>query len=103
MMGLSLHNTLAVLEGYFGKKSPFIRTPKFNLTEKNHNWRTNFYVNSKISSLSIFEFIFMFFFGWACVQDVFLKDIPMFVFHSLLTFGFASLNWFSLKHHFFYQ
>jgi cellulose synthase/poly-beta-1,6-N-acetylglucosamine synthase-like glycosyltransferase len=103
MMGLSLHNTLAVLEGYFGKKSPFIRTPKFNLTEKNRNWKTNFYVNSKVSSLLIFEFIFMFFFGWACVQDIFLRDVPMFVFHSLLTFGFASLNWFSLKHHFFYQ
>lgn len=103
MMGLSLHNALAVLEGYFGKKSPFIRTPKFNLSEKNASWKSNFYVNSNISSLSVFEFIFMFFFAWACFNDVILKDVPMLVFHSLLTFGFASLNWYSLKHHFFYQ
>ncbi len=103
MMGLSLHNALAVLEGYFGKKSPFIRTPKFNLSEKNGSWKSNFYVNSNISSLSVFEFIFMFFFAWACFNDVILKDVPMFIFHSLLTFGFASLNWYSLKHHFFYQ
>ena len=31
-MGLSLHNAMAVLEGYIGKKSAFIRTPKFNLS-----------------------------------------------------------------------
>jgi hypothetical protein len=27
-MGMSLHNALAVIEGYSGKKTPFIRTPK---------------------------------------------------------------------------
>ena len=30
-MGFSLHNTIAVLEGHFGKKSEFVRTPKFNI------------------------------------------------------------------------
>jgi hypothetical protein len=31
-MGLSLHNALAVLEGYGNRKTPFVRTPKFNAT-----------------------------------------------------------------------
>ena len=31
-MGFSVHNTVAVLEGHFGKKSDFIRTPKFNIS-----------------------------------------------------------------------
>ncbi|MGH2642476.1 MAG: glycosyltransferase, partial [Chitinophagaceae bacterium] len=30
-MGLSLHNSVAVTAGWLGKKSAFIRTPKFNL------------------------------------------------------------------------
>ena len=30
-MGLSWHNSLAVVEGYIGKKTPFVRTPKFAL------------------------------------------------------------------------
>ena len=30
-MGFSLHNTIAVLEGHLGKKSEFVRTPKFNI------------------------------------------------------------------------
>jgi hypothetical protein len=34
-MGLSLSNTVAVLEGYLGIKSSFVRTPKFNVAKKN--------------------------------------------------------------------
>ena len=30
-MGFSLHNSIAVLEGHFGKRSDFVRTPKFNI------------------------------------------------------------------------
>src|SRR5690606_37074111 len=30
-MGFSLHNTVAIIEGHLGKKSEFIRTPKFNI------------------------------------------------------------------------
>ena len=30
-LGFTLHNVIAVLEGYFGKKSEFVRTPKFNI------------------------------------------------------------------------
>ncbi len=30
-MGLSLHNSIAVLQGYLCKKSPFVRTPKINI------------------------------------------------------------------------
>jgi cellulose synthase/poly-beta-1,6-N-acetylglucosamine synthase-like glycosyltransferase len=42
-MGLSLHNAIAVIEGYMGKKSPFIRTPKFNLLESKDTWQKNKY------------------------------------------------------------
>src|SRR5690606_37621421 len=29
-MGFSLHNSMAVMEGHIGKRSDFIRTPKYN-------------------------------------------------------------------------
>jgi hypothetical protein len=32
--GISLSNALAVTEGWMDKKSAFIRTPKFNITDK---------------------------------------------------------------------
>ena len=33
-MGLALNNSVAVLEGYLGIKSSFVRTPKFNVNVK---------------------------------------------------------------------
>jgi hypothetical protein len=34
LMGLSLHNSIAVFEGYIGKRTPFVGTPKFNIKSK---------------------------------------------------------------------
>src|SRR5690606_28849193 len=47
-MGLALHNSLAVAEGLLGKKSPFVRTPKFNLEQQNSHWKTNTYLSLKM-------------------------------------------------------
>ncbi len=42
--GLSLNNTVAVLEGLFGKgHGKFVRTPKFNLTNFKGNWANSLY------------------------------------------------------------
>lgn len=47
-MGLSLNNTKAVLEGLINKKSEFVRTPKFKITDKNHSWHDKKYLTKKI-------------------------------------------------------
>ena len=46
-MGLSLHNAVAVIEGLLGVKSPFLRTPKFNVTNARETLKRNVYVPSK--------------------------------------------------------
>src|SRR5690606_28055448 len=43
-MGLSLHDTVAVVEGWLGVKSPFKRTPKFNLVKQRDPWTNNAYL-----------------------------------------------------------
>ena len=40
-MGFSLHNTIAVLEGHLGKKSEFVRTPKFNMSKFKDNQKNS--------------------------------------------------------------
>jgi len=52
-MGLSLHNSIAVLEGHFKKKSAFIRTPKFNTILKG-----NTYINKEFNATNIIVFLF---------------------------------------------
>jgi hypothetical protein len=55
MMGLALHNTIAVIEGYAGRKTPFVRTPKFNVTASTDSWDANKYVSHKLGWLAIAE------------------------------------------------
>jgi hypothetical protein len=63
-MGLSLHNTIAVFEGYIGKKTEFVRTPKFNINKKNDEWRGNKYLKYNVSLLTIFEIGMIVYFLW---------------------------------------
>ena len=51
VMGFSIHNSIAVLEGYVGKKSSFVRTPKFNKSKM----KDNKYTIKKISFYSFIE------------------------------------------------
>ena len=43
-LGFSLHNTVAVLEGHLGKRSEFVRTPKFNINSIKDTWKGNKYL-----------------------------------------------------------
>ena len=54
-MGFSLHNTIAVLEGHLGKKSEFVRTPKFNINSLKDNWKKNIYIKKKPSIHVVLE------------------------------------------------
>ena len=89
-MGLSLHNSLAVLEGFMGKKSPFLRTPKFNVATGSNlkKWASNSYLRSSISLLSIFEFIFAMYFMTGIYMAFKFNDYGLLPFHIMLTFGY---------------
>lgn len=97
-MGLSLHNALAVLEGYIGKKTPFIRTPKFAIKDVKDNWTKKKYVSTKISFLTILEGILTAYFAVAIGIAVYLQDYSLIPFHALLTFGFGLVFYFSVRH-----
>jgi cellulose synthase/poly-beta-1,6-N-acetylglucosamine synthase-like glycosyltransferase len=54
--GISVNNSIAVFEAMLGKRSAFMRTPKFGIVEKNENWHTKKYVLpfTKTTLLEIF-------------------------------------------------
>jgi len=92
-MGFSLHNTIAVLEGHVGKKSDFIRTPKFNIKTIKDSWKKNKYINKKPSVHVILEgFLAIYFiFGMysAFVVGDQGGDFGLFPFHFMLFMGFS--------------
>lgn len=92
-MGFSLHNSIAVLEGHWGKKSEFVRTPKFNIAKYKDNWKNNKYMKRNISVHVIFEGILMLYFGFGMYSAFIVGnqggDFGLFPFHLMLFVGFG--------------
>ncbi len=97
-MGLSLHNTIAVIEGYIGRKTPFVRTPKLNVNQSSDSWKENIYVIKKINPLSFLEALLAAYFTFGVVLSFHFKDFYLLLFHTFLAFGFASVAYYSIKH-----
>ena len=92
-MGFSLHNSIAVLEGHFGKRSEFVRTPKFNISSLKDSWKNNKYISKKVSLHVIFEGILMLYFGFGMYSAFIVGnqggDFGLFPFHLMLFLGFG--------------
>lgn len=95
-MGLSLSNTVAVLEGYLGIKSSFVRTPKFNVSTKKDATK-NKYDKKSISLITIGEGLLMALFGFTAINRAIYGDLGMVVFHSMLTIGYGVVFFNTLK------
>jgi cellulose synthase/poly-beta-1,6-N-acetylglucosamine synthase-like glycosyltransferase len=54
--GMSVNNTVAVFDAFFGKKNEFLRTPKFGIVKKTDDWRDKVYALpfTKTTLLEIF-------------------------------------------------
>lgn len=96
-MGLSLHNGIAVLEGFFGRKTPFIRTPKFNATNDDAGNKNNSYVKYKLEFSTVAELLLGMYFIVAMIVGIYLKDYGMFIFHAMLAIGFITVSYQSFR------
>ncbi len=92
-MGFSLHNTIAVLEGHFGKKSEFVRTPKFNIKSLTDGWKNNKYIKKKPSMNVIIEGLLVIYFAFGMYSAFIVGDqggdFGLFPFHLMLFVGFG--------------
>ncbi len=96
-MGLAFHNAIAVLEGYLGFKSPFIRTPKFNVINSGDKWEGNKYIIPKITFSTFLEGLFCIYFIFGIVSGFRLGDFGLIFFHLMLAVGFGSVFILSIK------
>jgi cellulose synthase/poly-beta-1,6-N-acetylglucosamine synthase-like glycosyltransferase len=95
-MALSLSNAVAVIEGYLGIKSSFVRTPKFNVLIKTE-FKGNKYDKKSLSIINILEGLLMLVFGFTAVQRAVYGDLGMVPFHLMLTCGFGIIFFSTLK------
>lgn len=97
-MGLSLHNSIAVIEGWIGRKTPFVRTPKFNINEKNESWTENKYNVKKISVLTLLEGVLLIYFLFTFVQCLRYNDYGMMPMVLFLIVGYSIIFFNSIFH-----
>ena len=92
-MGFSLHNSIAVIEGHFGKRSEFVRTPKFNISSIKDSWKGNKYLRKNLSPHVIIEGLLMLYFGFGLYSAFVVGDqggdFGLFPFHLMLCIGFG--------------
>lgn len=96
-MGFSLHNSIAVLEGLFGKKSAFIRTPKFNVEALKEKWTQNVYIAHTISKNVLIEGFLILYFLFGLLLGFYLNDFGFLPLHLMLLFGFSFVFYKSIK------
>lgn len=92
-MGFSLHNSIAVLEGHAGKRSEFVRTPKFNISSIKDTWKGNKYLRKTMSLNVIVEGFLMLYFAFGLYSAFVVGDqggdFGLFPFHLMLFLGFG--------------
>lgn len=96
-MGLSLHNALAVAEGLLGFKSPFLRTPKFNVTNAKVKWNKNKYINAKVNPIVILETLLALYFIYGIYVGLHLGNFGLVLFHLMLALGFGTVAYYSFR------
>jgi cellulose synthase/poly-beta-1,6-N-acetylglucosamine synthase-like glycosyltransferase len=97
-MGLSLHNAIAVMEGYLGRKTPFIRTPKFNIRQAQDRWQANRYLGSRLSGLTVLEGLLCLYFLGGIYLGIYFGDFGLIPFHLMVAFGFGCVFYYSVAH-----
>jgi hypothetical protein len=96
-MGLAFHNALAVIQGFAGKKSAFIRTPKYGNISKNKSIFQSAYFSKRLDLVSLGEgflslyFIFAVYYGWKHQMNEFL------LFHMMLAVGYFTLFLYAIR------
>ena len=95
-MALGLSNAVAVIEGYLGIKSSFVRTPKFNVAKKDE-FKGNKYDKKSLSIINILEGTFMVVFGFTAVNRTIYGDLGMVPFHVMLAVGYGIIFFNTLK------
>jgi hypothetical protein len=92
-MGLSVQNAIAVLQGFFGKTSVFVRPPKAAITAAQNNT----YLSKGFNGINSLEVaVFCYFFYGICLS-IYLNDYFMMLFFVMITYGLGFILFHSVQ------
>ena len=88
-MGFSMNNSVAVIQGHLGKKSEFVRTPKFNVQAIGKSWKQNKYLSRNLSKTTIMEALLIGYFAFGLYSAHKLEDYGLYPYHAMFLLGFS--------------
>ena len=98
-MGLTLHNARAVLLGYSGQQSAFIRTPKLGIVRREGGWRGRRYrTGDLLDGLTLTEGLLALYFAFGIGAGLYFGDWGLIPFHLMLTVGYGLIFLYSVRH-----
>ena len=99
-MGLSLHNGIAVLQGFWGKRSEFVRTPKFAVSgaQSMQKVANNVYRGSRLSWITVGEGVLALAFATALIVGLTSGYTFFTLFHAMLAVGYGTIFGYTLRH-----
>jgi cellulose synthase/poly-beta-1,6-N-acetylglucosamine synthase-like glycosyltransferase len=97
-MGLCVHNSIAVLQAWFGIKTAFIRTPKLNLIGSKTNNQNLSKLPLRLSLVQIFEALLLVYAIIGLLLGITFREFGLFPFHLMLTFGLGYVLILSIIH-----
>ena len=97
-MGLSLHNAIAVVQGWIGKKTAFIRTPKFGINTGADQFKKKAYSSGKLGWATFAEGVLTIYFSLAVYVAYMTGQNAFILYHTLLALGFGVIFYYSVKH-----
>jgi cellulose synthase/poly-beta-1,6-N-acetylglucosamine synthase-like glycosyltransferase len=96
-MGIAFHNSIAVLQGFLGRKSGFVRTPKYGVTTKGEKIQSKTYLSKKLDWVSIGEGILFVYFTVAMISGILLHMKAFVLMHLMLAIGYLMLFYYAIK------
>lgn len=96
-MGLSLHNSRAVWLGFLGKRTAFVRTPKFNLLKAGDKISDSSYLRNSLTPVTVIEGLLCLYFLFAILISSYLGNFRFMLFHLMLMLGYGAIFYFSVR------
>jgi hypothetical protein len=95
---MSVNNSQAVVEAWLGKKSPFIRTPKYRIVERGESWTRKRY-RAPVSWTAVGEIVMALWTFAGLAYAIVTREYGATPFLVLFGTGYALVAAYSIRHH----
>ncbi|MEO8795248.1 MAG: glycosyltransferase [Daejeonella sp.] len=96
-LGMSYHNSTAIFQGVIGKKTSFIRTPKFKIVNGKSSANSAVYLSRNNLYKELPEIILFFYFLFAVFSGIYFQDYGFLPYHLTMLSGFGLILFYAFR------